>query len=280
MISLVTVVVDSVLERYFETFEKTICDETKIVTEVVLPKADADEDFYKEWTSRNIKFKMFGAKHHLWETKRQSPTLICLDHAMGLHAGIDAANNNYVMLSDPDVFFYTSVDQYYYDAMQKYKLNLVGLSHFSSVTEAYGFFPNVFNMMFKKQECPDQNWLAEELTLKNVSRDEELKSNTKIPGKYLMPGKLPGMQHYFPNPDGHYETGSVFLIWAKQQNWRWLSFQTSDVHNYTTAFYRSSFGLRENLGRNKLIYHATNGSTKKETYQAYLDNFKLHQDKK
>jgi hypothetical protein len=184
------------------------------------------------------------------------------------------------MLSDPDVFFYTSVDKYYYEMMTKHNLNLIGLSHFASVTEAYGFFPNVFNMMFKKQECPGPNWLIESLTLRNVSINAELNDDTKVPGKYLCPGKLPGMEHYFPNPDGHYETGSVFLIWTKQQNWRWVSFQTIDVYNYTTAFYRSSFGLREKLGKEKLVYHATNGSTKAKSHNQFLENFKLHQDKK
>lgn len=280
MISLVTVIVDSILERYFGTFEKTICDETKLITEVILPKVDSEEGYYKEWSARGIKFKMFGARHYLWDTKHQTPNLICLDHAMGLHAGIDASNNDYIMLSDPDVFFYTSVDQYYYNTIKKYNLNLIGLSHFSSVTEAYGFFPNVFNMMFNKQDCPNSDWLKETLTLKNVSYNKELNYDTKVSGKYLMPGKLPGMEQYYPNPNGHYETGSVFLIWAKQQNWRWLSFQTSDVHNYTTAFYRSSFGLRENLGKQKLIYHATNGSTKKETHEKFLNNFKMHQENK
>lgn len=270
MISLITAVVDDVLERYLDTFQEIVIEKTSLVSEVLLPKMDSEVGFRQEWVKDGITFKMFGAAHHLWETKGQAPALICLDHALGLHAGIDEASNDYVFLSDPDVFFYTTIDEFYYTLMQTYDLNLIGLSHFSAVTEAFGFFPNVFNMMFRKEDAPSKDWLSDLLTLNNVAINKELDAKTSVAGKYLMPGKLPKMESYYPNPKGHFETGSVFLIWAKQQNWRWLSFQTTNVHLYTTKFYRSSFGLRDRFKQEKLVYHATNGSTKRHTHQDFL----------
>ncbi len=269
MISLISVVVDSVLERYFDTFKKAIIQDTRIINEVILPKVDSTLSFDKEWIDRGIKFRMFSARQRLFKVK--SPNLICMDHAFGLHAGINEAANDYVMLSDPDVFFYTNIDEFYYQMMQQYNLNLIGLSHFSAVTEAFGFFPNVFNMMLRKSECPPKTWLEDKFTLRKMSYQEELKDEVPIPGMFLVPGEMDGYQHEFPNPKGHYETGSNLLIWAKQANWRWMSFQTTDCHNYSTQFYRTNFGLRKNLGRQKLVYHATNGSVKTYNYEDFLE---------
>lgn len=271
MISLVAVVVDSILERYIDIFQNTICTKTKLINEVILPKVDSNNSYKKEWINRGIKFKMFGAKQNLFAV--ESANLICLDHGLGLHEGISASTNDYIMLSDPDIFFYTSIDEFYLNMMQKYALNLIGLSHFSSVTEAFGFFPNVFNMMFRKSECPSSEWLKDKFTLRQVSYRGELNDDTPIPGKFLVPGQLEGYQFYFPNPSGHYETGSNLLIWAKQNKWKWMSFQTNDCHIYTTNYYRTNFGLRERLEKIKLAYHATNGSTKTCTYQDFLQAY-------
>lgn len=276
MISLVTVVVDSVLERYFDTFKKTVCRDTSLVNEVILPKVDSSGPFEKEWTERNIKFRMFSARQNLFRV--QSPNLICMDHAFGLHAGIKETTNDYVMLSDPDLFFHTKIDEFYYQMMQKHNLNLIGLSHFSAVTEAFGFFPNVFNMIFRKSECPGADWLSDKFTLRKMSYREELKDDTPIPGMFLVPGEIDGYQSEFPNPQGHYETGCNLLLWAKQRNWRWMSFQTTDCHNYTTQFYRTNFGLRQNLNREKLVYHATNGSVKDYNYKDFLEAFNARYD--
>ena len=93
-----------------------------------------------------------------------------------------------------------------------------------------------------------------------------------MPGKYLIPGPL--CPEEFPNPEGAFDVGCNLFLWAKAQNWRWLSFyrdggvfpKTNDEYgfkeliypmNYTTAEYRTNFGLEKDLGKQELLYHRT-----------------------
>jgi hypothetical protein len=71
-----------------------------------------------------------------------------------------------------------------------------------------------------------------------------------------------GYTEMFPNPKGNFGTGVYLWLWAHQQNWKWLAFQTTDVFSYTTSYNRSNFKIKEKIPKQKLIYHGVSGTIK------------------
>ena len=274
MISLITASLDA-LKPFFDILFQSIIEHTKLIDEVLLPCGDHENGFLEEWSVRGIKFIKFGAKQQVFNVA--SPATICLDHAFNLHAGIDRAKNDYVLLSDPDVFFYGATDKFYMDLIHKYNLNYIGVSHPAAITQAFTYFPNVLNCMGKKSEFPDKEFLKEKLYLDYVFPTECAGQHVPIPGKFLATCPLPNTSHEFPNPTGHFETGCNMVLWAKEKKWNWLSFQTADCFNYTSQYYRGTV-KPDRLPRTKLIYHATNGSTKRENFIKFKETYELSKE--
>lgn len=272
MISVCAVTVNS-LGNFNELFIENIKTQTELVNEVIFVNNTAeDSDHYREWTEGSIVFKEFGPNLVLREHYHRSPNGICVDHAVGMHKAISKATNDYVFMSDIDVFFYNKLDRFYYDTMQKYDLNYVGLSHFSALQEAFTFFPNVFSAMVRKSDLPTEEFLKDKLVIKDVYFPQtwiDENSDFCFAGQYLMPGKIKGLSQEYPNPDGHYETGAPLYLWAKEENWKWLAFQTSDVHIYTSKFCRGNIKVPA-MPKEQLLYHATNGSEKPEVLEKFL----------
>lgn len=277
MISLITVSLER-LKPFFEIFFKSIVEQTKLIDEVLLPCADQEEGYLKEWESRGIKFTKFGSRQHLFSPA--SAATICVDHAYNLHAGINRAKNDFVLLSDPDVFFYSAVDEFYMNLVDEYKLNYIGVSHPAAITQAFTYFPNVLNCMGRKSEFPDENFLKEKLYLDNCVALENRPATAHIPltGKFLATGPLPDTENDFPNPQGHFETGCNMLLWAKVKQWQWLSFQTADIFNYTSQYYRGTAKMRR-LPRIKLIYHAANASVRPENITRFKEAYEASKEK-
>lgn len=270
MISLITVSLER-LKPFLDIFFRSIVEKTKIIDEVILPCADQEEGYLEEWEERGIKFVKFGAKQHLFIAK--CPATFCVDHACNLHAGINRAKNDFVLLSDPDVFFYSAVDEFYMEIIEKYKLNYIGVSHPAAITQAFTYFPNVLNCMGKKSEFPDDNFLKGKLCLDNCIPD----TNISLAGKFLAAGSIPDVKQDFPNPNGHFETGCNMVLWAKEKNWRWLSFQTADCFSYTSQYYRGTVKV-DRLPKKKLIYHATNGSVRPENLVRFKESYEASRE--
>jgi hypothetical protein len=271
MISLCTVVLSG-MEKVYTVLIDSILKKTKLVTEVILVNVGGVDgtdvtDEEKTWQERNVTFKKInylpigGFKH---------------GHASGLHRGIALAQNEYVMLCDPDIFFYTNIDEFYLDVMNKHKLNVIGVSHHAAINQSYFYFPCVMNMLIKKKDLPDENFLKGEIKLRpTVLREpEDVNLLEDLEGKYLMIGPIPKHIDEFPNKDIHcnFDVGCNLYLWSKQQNWKWLSFQTLDCHTYTTKYYRSNIKIPR-LENIKLLYHMTTSAMAETKGKDYSEKF-------
>lgn len=260
MISLATVFVEKTTE-YQQVFLSSVLEKTELISEVMICCVERPADFREEWTERNIKFIKFGpsAPYAYKPISYHGPSL---QHGLGIHACIDAASNDHVFCSDPDVFFYTAVDKIYLDLMNKYKLNYVGCGRHSAGNDCcYGYFPYIHNCLVRRSDLPDESFMEGEYTRQRVEKeisDYDPNSAPEVfPGKFLFPMRIESYDHYFPYPDRAYDTAMYLYVWAKQQDWRWLSFVTPDRYNYTTQYFRTSDNLKikDRLPFQKLLYH-------------------------
>jgi hypothetical protein len=236
MISLCTVELNG-MEPFMELFLKSIVRHTKLISEVLIAKVDAIDNYKNEDTKGNVKIVRFG--HPLKRTQQG------VEHALGLHACIAKAKNDYILLSDPDIIYYNPVEELYLNLMNKHDLSIVGASHHSATIMAYSFFPWIGNCLIKKSELPGDDFL------KGYLKD----GDQPLDGKFLIPNKIEKFADLFPNPKGHFDTGSNLTLWNKFKNGKWLAFQTPDCHNYTTNFCRGNIKLNYRLDKMKLFYH-------------------------
>lgn len=259
MISLATVFVEKTTE-YQQVFLRSVLEKTELVSEVMICCVERPSDFREEWTERGIRFVKFGpsASYAYKPISYHGPSM---QHGLGIHACIDAASNDYIFCSDPDVFFYSAVDKIYHNTMDKYKLNYIGCGRHSAGNDCcYGYFPYIHNCMVRRSDLPGPNFMAGEYTRRRVEKDIIYHPETGpevFPGKFLFPMRIEAYDHYFPYPDRAFDTAMYLYVWAKQKDWRWLSFLTSDRFNYTTQYIRTSDNLKikERLPFHKLIYH-------------------------
>lgn len=246
MISACMVTLDGI-ERYRKIACESVCKNTSLVSEVLIAKPDSPTSYIEEHEVNAIKFNKFGT---FTGTRKQQG----VEHGLGLHACIEKAKHPYLMFHDPDVFFYQPVDKIFMDLMEKYKLDIIGVSHCVSTKMSYTYFPYLSCCLLKKDKLPSQTWLE------NKIKDE---ANDLYPGKFLIrPALNTSIKELFPNPTGDFDTGSLLWLWAKEQNWRWLAIQTADVHTYSGAFNRGSVKITEKFNpKQPLLYHATSSTT-------------------
>ena len=273
MISLCTVILEG-MDEVLDTMIDSLLKRTKLITEVIIVKVDEDSS-EKRWEERGITFRKFG---YLLDESR-----LLYGHALGLHECINRATNEHIIISDPDIFYCTNVDEIYVDLMEKYNLNIVGTSHHAAINQSYTFFPCVMNMMVKKSELPSEEFLKGHLRIRptilraippNYEPDE--KSLTLVDGKYLMIGPIPEYIDEFPNKNirCHFDIGCNLWLWASQQNWKWLAFQTLDCHYYFSTHYRSNVKSVKVPSRQKLLYHYTSGYLNCPDVNGFLDEYK------
>lgn len=245
MISMCTVLIDA-LDPFLEILLEWLPERSKLISEVCFCKVDADESYYEEWTVNNIKFKKFGYKFPPIPRPQYvfSP---CHQHALGLHECVDRTTQPYIYMCDPDVFFYTAVDEFYFNLMEKYELDIIGASHHSATEIAQRYFPWHGSYLVRKDKMPDS---------------EFLKGKIDFEGKYFLGDPIPETVDAFPNPKGTFDTGAYLWYWAHLNDWKWLAFQTLDVYNYTSVYHRGNVKIKEKIEKRKLLYHAVSGSIK------------------
>lgn len=270
MVSVCTVIL-SRMEEYVSVLSHSLGRNAKHVKEVIFVKVDALAPGSRSWQSNGIEYRMIDypvTEETDWNTR--GFMLMVAGHALGLHHGIDQAREEYVWLTDPDVFFFTAADELYLDLMWYYNLGIVGISHFTPQQQSYLDFPCVTNCMVRKADLPGV-WL--DFALQSGMRlDERPRRLMPMPGKYLIPGPICPKE--FPNPQGTFDVGCHLWQWAKEKDWRWLSFyrnsgdlpNTNDEYgfkdlvypmNYNTGDYRTNFGLKDDLGHQDILYHRT-----------------------
>ena len=268
------------MDDYIRVFVDSIRKRTKHVTEVIIVKIDAkNEGPIKTWTQDHIQFKIIGYNllQHIQGYSSSAWAFMVCGHTFGLHHALEYSTGEYVWFSDPDIFFLSNVDQIYMDLMTKHSLDIVGVSHFNAVGQCYEYFPCVINCMIKRVHLPDSEWLQEQLWIRSGM---QLKENPQpliaTPGKYLISFPIPEYQDQFPNPEGMFDTGCNLWLWNLQRNGRWLAFYLDQWHgcfkhnrglvklmyplNYNTARYKTNFGLKDNFGKQDLLYHRTRGT--------------------
>lgn len=259
MISLCSVILDN-MEETWGILLDSILRKTKLISEVILVKVDEEYNGEEVWVERGIKFRKFG---YLLTGERLH------GHALGLHKGIDVVQNEYIMFCDPDIFFYTSVEELYFELMNNYGIDIVGVSHHAATDQAFLYFPCVMNMMVKKSNLPDGNFLKGDIrlrttVLRNPKGEPDDIDLLEVEHKYLTVGPIPKYIDYFPNKNFkcRFDVGCNLYLWAQQQNMKWLSFQTLDCHIYTTTYYRTNVKqIKIPIPRKqKLLYHMTTGT--------------------
>jgi hypothetical protein len=238
MISLCAVELEG-LQIFTDLLIKSAAKNTKLISEILIAKIGVGLEpntisYYVD------KIKVTKFNFPLTQRTQQG-----VEHALGLHACIDRSQTEYIFLSDPDIIYYSPVESLYLDLMNKHDLNIIGASHHSAAIMAYTFFPWIGNCLIKKANLPEQDFL------KGYLKDGPI----PMDGKFLIPNKIDEFVNDFPNPKGHFDTGSNMTIWNKCKNGKWLSFQTIDCHHYTTTYCRGNVKLNYKLPKMKLFYH-------------------------
>ena len=269
MITLCTVLTP-IHNNYLDIFLESLVKNTKTISKILIAdtttyrpreffinllKENKEQELYnttKKWKINNIEVERFEAPIHENE----------FGHALGLHACIDKTETEYIFFSDPDLFFYTAVDELYLNLKTKYNLEYIGCSHHSALANAYGFFPYLVSSLVKKKDLPPKDFLKEHLYFKYgiiIAEQEQKDIKDVAPGKYLIGGPILEIKDELPNPKKSvlYDTGVNLCLWGIRNNWKWLSFQTLDCHLYTTKYYRTgNLKINERLPYQKLIWHS------------------------
>lgn len=177
-------------------------------------------------------------------------------HCIGLQSTLDHVTNDWIMFCDTDVFFYPGMEKTYMDTMEKHKLNFIGVA--SQFPQSIGFFPLVTNMLVKKSDLPDPDFLVPHAPAAH----------------FLWPLRCEELMSEFPKPDALIDTGYYLYLWAKRTNKNWFSFLPYDTHRYQTNYYRSNLKIKEKFPVQNILWHANGGSGKDREF-TYLDQFKL-----
>ncbi len=271
MISACTVAIQG-MDRYLDVLVDSLKTKCTLVDELVVVMSDAvyPEEFVEYSGHLTIRMIHYPIGDY--------SAALC-GHAPDLHKAIDRATNNYILITDPDVFFLSDVDRTYHGISREYGLSYIGVSHFNlgSEHQSYGYFPTVINLYTHKANLPDATWMEDKLCVPTLMVEYN-PSWQKTPGKYLMPGGLQDHWKEFPHPNGYFDAGCNLWLWCKQQNLDWLSFQLPErldcfqrnswqkedlkyPLNYNTALYKSNLEIGEGkFGNQDLIYHRTGAS--------------------
>jgi hypothetical protein len=279
MITLCSVIYD-LNNRYIKYFLENIKNKTKLITEINLCNLDHDESYSKKYNIGNISVREFGLKNTktlngevVWDTLNMHICRIgaSMSHSFAMVQAVEMASNPFVYMSDPDLLFYTNVDSIYYDLLTKYDLTFIGGAHHIGINYSCKFFPNVVNLLVKKENLPPPNTF--DINVEDVMVDNPgllPKHKYLFVNNYLCPGRHKSVIDNYPNPEGHTDTGMLLYEWNERINGKWMSFLTSDVHNYTTQFYRTNFKLKEKLPTNKLFYHVTHAAFETSAWDRFL----------
>lgn len=254
---------NSTVERQLP-FTKIMCQSiakrSKLISEVCVTISDV-ENYSENWIDNGIKFTFRGGKPLLFPLigKELNNTARCIQHAAGLSRAVEMATNDYIILSDPDIFYRTPVDEIFYDLLKVYNLDIVGVSHPAALTQSFTFYPNVIHSLVRRSSLCDEgflrnnDWLLKHPHMKEVKNAEKVVDEIKYLN--LTPCAVKDNINLYPNQNGHFECGSNLCLYGIMHDWKWLSFQTTDVHNYTTQYFKSNIKIKERIQRKDLFYH-------------------------
>lgn len=241
------------LRPFLDIFIESLLDKCKLVKEVIIVHVERELEYLEELEKNGVTIKSIGGNQHFWRV--EGPTSYCAQHAHGLHLGFEKTTQEYIMISDPDIFFHMAVDQYYLSLMQKYQINIIGVSRPTAICHSILYFPSIMNFLMKKTDFPPTSFTND---ISPLNKMLNMFTECEVPSYFhpIAVDLLPiNVKNEFALPEGHYETGCRMFLWIKQEEMRWLGFQTPDCNNYYACFYRNNFHLKEKLPKTKLLYH-------------------------
>lgn len=256
MISLCTVVINA-SNKHLSNFLENATTKLQLVDEILICNMSGNNEVFSSKTIyvNDVKVVFFDCPPEVFKT-REEPKLgglrCSLEHAIGLRQCINRAKNDYVILTDNDLFFYTAADQIYYKLSQEHDLSFVGVASVNPQVECVGYFPLVYNMLIRKKD------------LDGIEQTPDL----LVPGEYLAPqvtGHIIDQDKYV-NHLAMYDTGCFLYIWAKRNNLNWFSFLTHDMHLYLTKYWRSNKTTIKFKHNEKLLWHES-GSTHSQNWK-------------
>jgi hypothetical protein len=200
-----------------------------------------------------------------WGGKASVFPVSCKDsvgHPVGLHRCLDAATGEYVLFSDPDVFYYMpGFDSFMVRRHEENGLLLSGVTHWSLWGHAYQEFPCVIQMLARRADLPPRDFLKGKLVLggsAHVDIARTQKRDGSGDGLWLTRGAVRENLALYPKPDLLYDTGTNLFVWCHQRQGRWLAYTGKKPVKWN-RFYRTrnhnNFGLKDDFGNLPLLYH-------------------------
>lgn len=262
--------------RYLEYFKESLIKKCKYVSEIVFCNLDHPEGYGREYTIGKVAVKevslpgsYFDGTKLMW--KPANVELWKVGHSFGMLQSINSASNSVIYMCDPDIIFYETVDQIYMDLMAKHDLKFIGAAHHIAINYSCKYFPNIVNIMTKKEYLPTPGFFKGRISATNVlkaihSVQFPPEIDAAFENNYLCQGSQDNIMESYPNPKGISDTGSLLYYWNESIKGRWLSFMTPDCHNYAMTYYRNNFNLKEKFPNTKLFYHATSGADARFPY--------------
>lgn len=272
----------NLIKRYEEYLKESILKHTKHISEVLYCDIDMEEGQQEE-TIRGVKFIRFAHPNtftvngkKIFKPSEASPHWVwahVFAHPLGLTECIKRAINDYIYVCDPDTLFLGAADEVFLNLLNKYDLRFIGASHHAGINFASGWFPNAINLMTKKAYMPTEEFFAGKIKMIRAINLPPATSDAfdhLMKDQFFFQGRMPEFMDRFPNKEGICDTGANLYLWNEHIKGKWLSFQSLDIHTYRTKFYRTNFGLKDNLPKitqvDKLFWHATGGQDEKQPY--------------
>lgn len=260
-----------------EILIESVKSRCKSITEICIVKVDFSNpgfENYKEYKVENTKIKI---------KEMLIPIGLIFGHPLGMHEAINMSTNEYLLLSDPDLFFYNDIGKIYLQYMNRYNLNIVGIAHFKSEIQSYKNFPCIINCLLRKSELPPKEWLEGRLIARQAITLSELEmlldhpdQGMRMDGKFLLQSPIKELMGKWPQPNRLFDVGCNLWLWGEEQNWNWLSFRRSHSRFAAGQIYRTKMfdtniikGKVKEPNKRLLYHHGFRPERKKNIEEAY-----------
>lgn len=251
MISICMVTTGKNSDKFLEIFLESLQAKTSLVDEILITANDESPSYYQELNMGKISIKKIGPKYDMNKVNKlfgfQKYSAV---HALGLHNVINQVKNDYILLSDFDIFFHTDAVAFMKNLMDNHNLDIIGCSYPIINQHIQGYFPCQIFSLIKKISLPNQDFLKGKIAVQGQSFD----------GCYLINAdRTPESSSLYPCAGGATDTSHLLYLCAKQLMWRWLAIGTDDTHNYNIKYHKSNVKEIKIKIQKKLIYHQTGG---------------------
>jgi hypothetical protein len=271
MISICIVTIGRNSDKFLEIFLESLQAKTSLVDEILITANDESPSYYQESNIGSISIKKIGPRYDFDKVNKLSGfPKMSATHALGLHNVINQTKNDYILLSDFDIFFHTDAIAFMKNLMDSHELDIAGCSYGVINQHIQGYFPCQIFSLIKKSSLPGPDFLEGKIVVQGQSFD----------GCYLINAELSQeLKNQYPCPYAAVDTSHLLYQCAKQLAWRWLAIGTDDIHNYNAKYYKSNVPNIKLKIQKKLIYHQGGGVIYwPESEIAFAKEYKRHSE--